>query len=94
MENLVAELARDEFDPYLTTVGGSGLGILSPYQSKTDPTMPTQNQGQVTPPETPRENGVNFDLDDSPDPLRAAFEARTISELSEWAESRGRWLFV
>ena len=32
LKALLAELSANDFDPYMTSVGGSGLGILSPYQ--------------------------------------------------------------
>jgi hypothetical protein len=44
LEQLMSELAKDNFTPYLTSVGGSGLGILSPWH----PQNPL-----ATPPETP-----------------------------------------
>lgn len=75
---LAEELRSSGFRPYLTSVGGSGLGVLSPY----DP--------------------ANHGLDSSSTPgplsqqpsLREALEAQGIEELTEWAEQRGRWLYV
>ncbi|KAK1219383.1 cystathionine beta-lyase [Marasmius sp. AFHP31] len=32
LRDLIAELSANDFDPYMTSVGGSGLGILSPYE--------------------------------------------------------------
>ncbi|KAL0574237.1 cystathionine beta-lyase [Marasmius crinis-equi] len=32
MKDLLAELSASNYDPYTTSVGGSGLGILSPYK--------------------------------------------------------------
>ncbi|KAK1215027.1 cystathionine beta-lyase [Marasmius sp. AFHP31] len=32
LRDLIAELSANDFDPYITSVGGSGLGILSPYE--------------------------------------------------------------
>lgn len=102
MQGLTADLVRDEFEPYLTSVGGSGLGILSPYGQHRNYVAPRSAPvpGQVTPPETPGELENQLEVetsgdgDEVPDPLRVPFETRTISELAEWAEGRGRWLYV
>ncbi|KAJ6577390.1 Cys/Met metabolism PLP-dependent enzyme-domain-containing protein [Mycena capillaripes] len=92
LDKLIAELTNEKFVPYLTSVGGSGLGILSPY---TPPNL-AQSQhtvvppGQVTPPETPG-------LGPTPagDPLlRLAFEKQGIPDLPQWADGLGRWLYV
>lgn len=77
LQALIADLESDSFQPYVVSVGGSGLGILSPY-----------NPGLVTPPENP-EAGVQL-----PSSLRAQFEQMEIGKLPEWAEDRGRWMFV
>lgn len=34
LQAVIDSLAGSSFDPYLTSVGGSGLGILSPHQKK------------------------------------------------------------
>lgn len=78
--------------PYLTSVGGSGLGVLSPY---TPPNLTQPSSvvlpGQVTPPETP---GLTHP-DAGGDPLlRLAFEKQNIPGLPQWAEGLGRWLYV
>ena len=75
---LAKELISSGFRPYLTSVGGSGLGILSPY----DPA----NYG-LDSPSTPGS------LCQQPS-LREALEAQGIEELTGWAEQRGRWLYV
>ncbi|OJA16457.1 hypothetical protein AZE42_04673 [Rhizopogon vesiculosus] len=81
LHELMGALSTASFVPYLTSVGGSGLGILSPYN---------QPQRLATPPETPREGeGV-----DGPELLRDAFVGKATSEVSAWADSLGRWLFV
>ncbi|KII89746.1 hypothetical protein PLICRDRAFT_39906 [Plicaturopsis crispa FD-325 SS-3] len=92
LRELVANLAGDGFDPYLTSVGGSGLGILSPYGQHHEPSAPRP----VTPPETPNEASTRRDAegDVSPDPLRGNFESQSISDLAAWVEGRGKWLFV
>jgi len=99
LQDLISDLLRENFDPYLTSVGGSGLGILSPYGQHRNPTTETHRlTGQVTPPETPTPqfSPVKFEGDNTscPDPLRALFETRTISELPGWADGLGRWGYV
>ncbi|KXN91676.1 Cystathionine beta-lyase [Leucoagaricus sp. SymC.cos] len=109
LQNLVANLIRDNFEPYITSVGGSGLGILSPYPehrnrdaangitSRTRDHIPTA--GQVTPPETPAPERQE-QLDPNPagqgetESLRATFETSSIDSLSEWANECGRWLYM
>ena len=86
LDALSKELSAANFDPYLTAVGGSGLGILSPYNhggTNNAPALLTP----LTPPETPAEGPVKT-------PLRDEFANVKTEELSKWAEQRGRWLFV
>lgn len=84
LDALAKELSATNFDPYLTAVGGSGLGVLSPYDHESFATdLPTP----LTPPETPADGPVKT-------PLRDEFDAVSTEELSKWAEGRGRWLFV
>ncbi|KAF9266510.1 cystathionine beta-l [Marasmius fiardii PR-910] len=90
MQDLLAELSANNFDPYLTSVGGSGLGILSPYEKHRIKRTERAAPGQVTPPKSPREKTPEV----SDDTLRPLFETQTISELSEWAQGLGRWLYV
>ncbi|KZT29708.1 cystathionine beta-lyase [Neolentinus lepideus HHB14362 ss-1] len=80
LQQLIAELLSDNFQPYLTSVGGSGLGILSPYGLNAPFTPPAETDTS--------ESYVTRE------PLRATFQEKTGAELSEWAESRGRWLYV
>ncbi|KAJ7116398.1 cystathionine beta-lyase [Mycena epipterygia] len=94
LDKLIAELAQEKFVPYLTSVGGSGLGILSPY---TPPNL-AQSQtaavdlpGQVTPPQTP---GVATQPEAGDPLLRLAFEKQRVSSLAQWADELGRWLYV
>ncbi|KAF9466537.1 cystathionine beta-lyase [Collybia nuda] len=102
LDDLISELIRQDFQPYLTSVGGSGLGILSPYRHhriRRSATRPTaQALGQVTPPETPiPRDGLGVetkDEDETLEPLRTSFETESILELSNWADSLGRWLYV
>ncbi|KAJ7352433.1 Cys/Met metabolism PLP-dependent enzyme-domain-containing protein [Mycena albidolilacea] len=90
LDKLIAELVHENFVPYLTSVGGSGLGILSPY---TPPNLAQLSHtvvpsGQVTPPETPGFAGAGDPL------LRLAFEKQTTPDLVQWADGLGRWLYV
>ncbi|KAJ7510400.1 cystathionine beta-lyase [Mycena galericulata] len=92
LDDLMAQLTQEGFVPYFTSLGGSGLGILSPY---TPPNL-TQSSavvlpGQVTPPETPRLTQADIGGDPL---LRLAFEKREPTSLSQWADSLGRWLYV
>ena len=72
---LTEELISSGFRPYITSVGGSGLGILSPY----DPANHTFPTPRTT---------------DQQPSLCEALEAQDVEELTEWAEKRGRWLYV
>ncbi|KAJ7914934.1 Cys/Met metabolism PLP-dependent enzyme-domain-containing protein [Mycena leptocephala] len=92
LDKLIGELVNEKFVPYLTSVGGSGLGILSPY---TPPNLGQSHtavvpSGQVTPPETP---GLGPTLAGDP-LLRLAFEKQGIPDLAQWADGLGRWLYV
>jgi hypothetical protein len=106
LQDLMSVLIREGFQPYLTSVGGSGLGILSPYAEhrscgSTIP-RPPGDFGQVTPPDTPtpREEAQPEIVDGNEkgtsdlDALRACFEGSTVAELPEWASGLGRWLYV
>ena len=99
LQNLVADLLHDNFEPYLTSVGGRGLGILSPYERhRDDHTLTAPVPGQVTPPdEFERKNvedGVNLEGKTMSESLRSSFVTKSISDLTSWADGRGRWLFV
>ncbi|KAH7911344.1 Cys/Met metabolism PLP-dependent enzyme-domain-containing protein [Hygrophoropsis aurantiaca] len=87
LRELIAALSADSFDPYLTSVGGSGLGILSPYN------QPQANAVPVTPPETPGELKATESVDER-ELLKGPFAAQSVSELPTWADSLGRWLYV
>lgn len=85
---MIGELGEDGFVVYTTSVGGSGLGILSPYDHKTS----HSNASPETPPDTPS-GSVDGETEIS-EVFGAAFRAQTVSELPRWAHGRGRWLFV
>jgi len=90
LQDLIAVLNSDNFDTYLTLVGGSGLGILSPYRQRLLP-----GSRPVTPPETPDGDSKEIYADDSPpEPLSIPFEKAAGGSLADWAEGLGRWLFV
>ncbi|KAK0469897.1 cystathionine beta-lyase [Desarmillaria tabescens] len=85
LKALLDEIVSQQFDPYLTSVGGSGLGILSPY--RTAGSAAYLPPGQVTPPETPSPGGGGVNL-------CPIFQTKRVLELSQWADSLGRWLYV
>ncbi|KAH7925469.1 cystathionine beta-l [Leucogyrophana mollusca] len=94
LRDLVTALSAENFDPYLTSVGGSGLGILSPYnQPQTGVQPPT---APATPPETPGDEQAltSHSDDNTPALLHDPFAQQTISDLPTWADSLGRWLYV
>lgn len=82
LRELMASLSGDSFVPYLTSVGGSGLGILSPYN---------QPQLLATPPESPCESEARAGAVES---LRDTFAGKATADLTAWADNLGRWLFV
>lgn len=95
LKDLVKDLVHEGFEPYCTSVGGNGLGILSPYEYYSPaPRRSIHAPGQMTPPEIPSENVQRIRDEDMPDTLRTPFESKTVSELGAWAEARGRWLYV
>ncbi|EIN03696.1 cystathionine beta-lyase [Punctularia strigosozonata HHB-11173 SS5] len=85
LRDLLESLSADGFRPYITSVGGSGLGVLSPYHQR--------RHSPVTPPESPpdHEDG-QIALRDTL--LRSAFETKSVGELAAWADACGRWLYV
>jgi hypothetical protein len=97
LEDLIRDLSESDFDPYLTSVGGGGLGILSAH-GQHGSINPRAGAGPMTPPETPDESVIQQedvkDEDNRPASLLHGLETQTISDLATWAEARGRWLFV
>ena len=110
LQDLITNLIRGNFEPYLTSVGGSGLGILSrdPRHCMRGvggshvPRHAPEEMGQVTPPDTPapREPSPQPSVDGPEkgshelDPLRAPFLSSSAAELPEWAAGLGLWMYV
>ncbi|THH10897.1 hypothetical protein EW145_g1028 [Phellinidium pouzarii] len=92
LKQLMSELLNDGFVPYLTSVGGSGIGILSPYGTSATPSV---YGALATPPETPKVSGSL--TKDAPlyfTRLQHAFDAVSAVRFADWAEQTGRWLYV
>ncbi|KAF4613766.1 hypothetical protein D9613_007877 [Agrocybe pediades] len=106
LQDLITTLIREGFQPYLTSVGGSGLGILSPYPEHRNRGSRLRHApegfGQVTPPDTPTPRELTPDEiaeglakgTSDLDPLRAPFLSSTVAELPGWASELGRWMYV
>jgi mevalonate kinase len=45
LQDLIAELERNNFQPYLTTIGGSGVGVLWPREGEAIPTASSAPDG-------------------------------------------------
>jgi hypothetical protein len=89
LQDLITALSNDGFDAYITSVGGNGLGILSPYRQQLHP-----ESGPETPPETPNgSNHINGN-DSPPEPLQPHFETTAGGDLADWAGGLGRWMHV
>lgn len=84
----MSDLRAESFDPYFTSVGGSGLGVLSPYDHGS--ANASLFRGPVTPPQTPSPSDVPNDAK----PLREQFGGVPETQLNEWANGQGRWLYV
>ena len=87
LQELIETLSVDNFDPYMTSVGGSGLGVLSPYGQR-----PLPEEALLATPDTPEDAAATVGAPLRP--LRAPFEKVDIGELGSWTDSLGRWLFV
>jgi len=96
---VMEDLIREGFQPYFTSVGGSGLGILSQYPEhrirESHTRHAPEDLGQMTPPDTPMPRS------DSPvssssqlEPLRSSFASTELTKIPEWATDLGRWLYV
>jgi len=93
LDKVISLLEEDGYGTYLTSVGGSGLGILSPYNDDAELHL---DDGPVTPPETPALSGSPGAGDGTGlyTSHRALFGEKSSGELVEWMESRGRWLYA
>ena len=89
LSEVMAELRSDGFEPYLTSVGGSGLGVLSPYHP-----INISTTASLDPSDTPADSNGDLVANHDMDLLRAAFESKGVLELGGWSENVGRWLFV
>ncbi|KAH8100909.1 cystathionine beta-lyase [Cristinia sonorae] len=94
LQELVSTLMGDDFQPYLTAVGGSGVGILSPYEVHRS--LERDRSELMTPPDTPlpHEAEDHVTLANAGDVLKAEFVDVPHEEFAHWAESQGRWLYV
>ena len=86
LKQLSTDLTTANFEPYFTSVGGSGLGILSPHTQRPNPR-------QDSPPMTPNHESDDEHQEDKSG-LLAGFKSSEVAGLSEWAEARGMWLYV
>ncbi|TDL25608.1 cystathionine beta-lyase [Rickenella mellea] len=88
LQSVISELKAAGYDAYVTSVGGSGLGVLSPYGQENHPPP-------VTPPETPSEKeSAPFNDDKANTSLLGTFEEKSPADLVGWAADLGRWLYV
>ncbi|KAL4252293.1 GHMP kinase family protein [Abortiporus biennis] len=96
LKSLISSLESEQYQPYLTAVGGSGLGILSPHdyhRQQFNLKHSHHDHGEpITPPETPslEEERSEKELE----ALRADFGSLDDEKFIQWAEGIGRWLFV
>ncbi|KAG6334057.1 hypothetical protein ID866_5031 [Astraeus odoratus] len=86
LEALVAGLRDKGYVPYLTQVGGPGLGILA---SRATSMLP------ITPPElsTPSAESHNT-LDEDGNALVTVFTQKSKTELSSWIDNLGGWAYA
>jgi len=101
LEELMRELAADRLDPYLTTVGGSGLGILAPsaHHSVATAVAAAAARPNVTIGADRPSVAVGGQVTPPADAgdvesLRKLMEAKNVERLSEWAAGLGHWLYV
>lgn len=89
LQQLITALEEDGYRAYVTAVGGSGLGILSPY----DP-IAVDPQDDVPPPLSPPMTPSPEEAEEPRPSIRRRFEGVNVGELSKWALNRGKWLYV
>lgn len=92
LKQLMSELSADGFEAYLTSVGGSGLGVLSPHPVSDEQAV-SAYEAPVTPPDSP---GSTVEVEGAvqSSSLRSLFENAASTDFGSWAEQRGRWLYV
>ncbi|TFK72972.1 cystathionine beta-lyase [Pluteus cervinus] len=97
LRDLTNDLIQLGFQPYLTSVGGSGLGILPfpPKSASSRSHAPTTDDAldEVTPPKTPTPER-ELPLSGNPDLVRATFGSSPASGLAAWVTGLGDWLYV
>ncbi|TCD63579.1 cystathionine beta-lyase [Steccherinum ochraceum] len=94
LQELIAALIADDFQPYVTAVGGSGAGILSPY--KVHRNVVHKKEDPITPPETPtpEDSAEHLAFIGSDSQLTSEFSSTPHEDFAHWAESQGRWMYV
>ncbi|KIM54345.1 hypothetical protein SCLCIDRAFT_31139 [Scleroderma citrinum Foug A] len=85
LSSLVANLCDKGYIPYLTQVGGPGLGILA---SHTTALLP------ITPPEPAAGDGEVDGVRNESETLAALFAQKPKSELGPWMDALGPWAHV
>lgn len=107
LQLLMNALICENFQPYLTSVGGSGLGILPPHACHDSKSIvsfphPPQSTGQITPPETPipgeNPEATSILLEEMDvkfsRSLRPEFETCPVADIPRWIDGLGCWLFA
>lgn len=80
LEKLISALRAQGYEPHLTSIGGSGLGVLAP--------RPNELAKLITGEGTVEQGTKGIPV------LRGVFEGMEKGGLERWAEGRGRWLYV
>lgn len=91
LQGLVSALESSNFKSYLTSVGGSGLGILSPYRAHRQ-TQPARGRDALGVPDSAIDDAEETLV--ANDSFKEEFKKVDTIEFSQWAEGRGRWLYV
>ena len=92
LQELISVLESANFKSYLTSVGGSGLGILSPYQAHRQVLQPVIGRDNLGVPESAVDDVEETLV--ANDSFKDDFKKIDHTEFSQWAEGRGRWLYV
>ena len=85
LSSLVANLRDKGYVPYLTQVGGPGLGILASHATALLP---------ITPPEPATGDGEVEGVRNESETLVALFAQKPKSELGPWMDALGPWAHV